>query len=234
LSPNNWGCSREESGQVVRLKTLICRVPRSRMLGAVLPFFHLSSWHAASAKGKHYFHFPFTNKNLSPNRKGLEADRTCILLQTQSATNLMTTRLMTDGPRPLSDSNQTDQRPNTLHGSLLLLLLVSLLLWYNRYRINGSTTSNNDTLASLNLPKLQSRRWHLNVLFLVNVFSNKTCCTSIPNKVSSCKLTRFISHHSVVYLILYIVRRSALQAVMFLPLMLSLGISIISITAVLR
>jgi len=207
------------------------------MLGAVLPFFHLSSRHAASAKGKHYFHFPFTNKNLSPHRKGMEADRNCILLQTQSSTNLMMTRLMTDRPRPLSDSNQMAQRPNTLHGSLLLLLaslLVSVLLWYNRHRMNGSTTNNNDTSASLNLPKLQSRRWHLDALFIVNVFSNKTCCTSIPNKVSLWKPTRFIRHHSVVHLILHIVRRSALQADMFLPLMLSLGISIISITAVLR
>ena len=38
------------------------------------------------------------------------------------------TRLMTDRPRPLCDSNQTAQRPNTLHGSLLLLLLLLLLL----------------------------------------------------------------------------------------------------------
>jgi hypothetical protein len=58
------------------------------MLGAVFPFFYLSPRHAASAKGKYYFHFPFTNKYLSPHREGMEADRTCIPLQVEAATNL--------------------------------------------------------------------------------------------------------------------------------------------------
>jgi hypothetical protein len=69
---------------------------------------------------------------------------------------------MADSSRPLCDSNQTAKRPNTLHVSLfvLVLLLVLVLLWYNRYRINGYTNNNNDILARLNLPKLQSRRRH--------------------------------------------------------------------------
>ena len=145
----------------------------------------------------------------------MEADRTCILLRIKAATNLRMTRLMMDRPRLLCDSNQTAQRPNTLHGILLLLLvslLVSVLLWYNRYCINGSINNNNDILYTLNLPKLQSRRRHIDALFLVNVFSNKTCCTSIPDSVSLCKPNRFIRHHSVVYLILCIVRRLFLQA----------------------
>jgi hypothetical protein len=114
------------------------------VLGAELPFFHLSSRQAASAEGKNYFHFPFANKNLSPHTERMEADRTCILLQIEATANLRITRLMTDRPRPLCESNQKTQRPNTLHGSLLVLVLV--LLWYNRYRINGST-NNNDILA---------------------------------------------------------------------------------------
>jgi hypothetical protein len=44
------------------------------MLGAVLTFFHLSSWHDASRYGKYYVQFPFTNKNLNPHREGIEAD----------------------------------------------------------------------------------------------------------------------------------------------------------------
>jgi len=79
----------------------------------------------------------------------MEADRTCILLQIEAATNLRITRLMTDRPRPLCDSSQKTQRPNKLHGSLLILvsLLVLALLWYNRYCINGSTNNNNGILA---------------------------------------------------------------------------------------
>ena len=150
------------------MNTLLCRVPRSRMLGAVLPFFLLSPRHEAWPKGKYYVHFPFTNKNLSPHREGMETDRTCILLQREAATNLRITTLMTDRPRPLCDSNQLAQRPNALHGSLLVLvsLLVSVILWYNRYRINGSTNNNNDILSRLNLPKLQSRRRNIDALFL--------------------------------------------------------------------
>jgi len=234
LSPNNGSYSREKSGKNVKLKSLLCRVPKSRMLGAVLPFFLSSSWHDDWAKGK-YFLFPFTNKNLRPLREGLEVDRTCILLRIEAATNLRMTRLMMDRPRPLCDSNQTAQRPNKLHGLLfvLILLLVLVLLWYNRYYINGFINNNNDILARLNLPKLQSRRWHLDALYLVNVFTNKTCCTSIPNTVSLCKPNRFIRHHSVVYLILCIIW-SLLQPDVFLPVMLSLGITIISITVVFR
>jgi len=85
----------------------------------------------------------------------------------------------------------------------------------------------------LNLPKLQSRRRHIDVLILVNVFSNKTRCTSIPNTVSLCKPSSFIRQHSVVYLILCIVRRTLLQPDVHLLLMMSLGVSIISITVVL-
>ena len=47
LSPNSGCFLREKSGKNVKLKTLLCRVPRLRKLGAVLPFFLLSSWHAA-------------------------------------------------------------------------------------------------------------------------------------------------------------------------------------------
>jgi len=58
----------------------------------------------------------------------MEADRTCIILQIEAATNLRMTRLMTDRSRPLRDSNQTAKRPNTLHGSLLVLVLLLVLL----------------------------------------------------------------------------------------------------------
>jgi hypothetical protein len=130
----------------------------------------------------------------------MEADITCILLQIEVATNLKMTRLMTDSPRPLCDSNRTAKRSNTLQASplILVLLLVLVLLWYNRYRINGFTKNNNNILARLNLPKLQSRRRHLDALFLVNVFTNKTCCISTRDTVSLRKPTRFIRHHSVV------------------------------------
>jgi ABC-type maltose transport system permease subunit len=158
----------------------------------------------------------------------MEADRTCIILQIEAATNLRMTRLMTDRSRPLRDSNQTAKRPNTLHGSLLVLVLLLVLLWNNIYRINESTNNNNNILARLNLPKLQSRRRHPDTLILVNVFTYKTYCNSVLNTVSLCKPTRFIRHHSVVYLILCIVRRSVLQPDVFLPVMLSVGISIIS------
>jgi hypothetical protein len=217
----------------MKLKTLLCRVPRSRILCVVLPFFHLSSRHTVLEKRKiFYFNFPFTNKNWNPHKDEMEAERACILLQIEVATNLKMTRLMTDSPRPLCDSNRTAQRPNTLHGSLFLLVL--LLLWYNRYCFKWSTNKNNDILARLNLPKLQLRRRHLDALFLVNLFTNETCCISNPNTVCLCRPTRIIRHHSVAYLILCIVRRLVLQPDVVLPVTLSLGISTISIAVILR
>jgi hypothetical protein len=52
-------------------------------------------------------------------------------------------------------------------------------------------------LARLNLPTLQSRRRHLDALYLINVFTNETCCSSIPDTLSVRVPTTFSRHYTV-------------------------------------
>ena len=44
--------------------------------------------------------------------------------------------------------------------------------------------SYSDSLVSLNMSTPQSRQWHLDARYVINIFMNQICCSSILNNVS--------------------------------------------------
>jgi hypothetical protein len=65
-------------------------------------------------------------------------------------------------------------------------------LWYGTFFVGVFCNNYEGILASLNLSTLYSRPRHLDVLFLVNVFRTKVCCSSIFDSVNIRIPTRII------------------------------------------